>query len=175
MIKNCSLLSAIILLVVCFAVKSFAQSNPDTITRQRPENIFIEAGSAGILISANYDTRFTKKRNGLGGRIGFAYWGDQGDRISLIPIQINYLFGQNSNFFEMGAGITFGSIGSGNIFLDSDNGNTYGTITTFTFGFRHQPIHRGLYYKFSFDPIFDTTNFQNFYPFFGIGIGYTIK
>jgi hypothetical protein len=42
----------------------------DSLKKIRAENIFIEAGGAGFVFSLNYDTRFHKRRNGLGFRFG---------------------------------------------------------------------------------------------------------
>jgi hypothetical protein len=94
MIKNCSLLSAILLLVICVSTKSFAQTSTDSLLHQRAKTVFLEVGGAGLVYSVNYDTRFSKKRNGWGGRIGISYFNDDSESGVLVPIQINYLFGK---------------------------------------------------------------------------------
>jgi hypothetical protein len=73
----------------------------------------------------------------------------------------------------LGAGITPGSI---NDHPFKENGKTInGSVTTATVAFRHQALGKGIYYKFSFDAIFDTENLHNVFPYLGIGIGYTFR
>lgn len=57
----------------------------------------------------NFDTRFTSKSNGLGGRIGVGYrstlFGPGG--VTSVPLVINYLKGEEKHFLEVGAGATY--------------------------------------------------------------------
>ncbi|GAB3916367.1 hypothetical protein GCM10028826_32710 [Mucilaginibacter boryungensis] len=176
MIKNCPLLSAICLLFILFSGKSFGQTSPDSLLHQRAQTVFLEAGGAGVVFSANYDTRFSKKRNGWGGRIGIGYFHDRPGSIVLLPIQVNYLFGKTKNFFELGAGITAGSVDDKTDVPFGDDGKTVnGAVATLTAAFRHQALGRGIYYKISFDGIFDTENLHNVFPYIGAGLGYTFR
>ena len=71
--------------------------------------IFFELGGPGIA-SINFDTRFAKKEDGIGGRFGFGgisfnFFGDE-EGVFLFPLGLNYLIGKdNKNYFELGAGI----------------------------------------------------------------------
>ncbi len=79
--------------------------------------VYAEAlGSAG-LYSLNYDFRFNEnRRDGWGLRSGFSYlnlttYNYSGDvlnyRVLLLPLQVNYLFGKQKRFFEVGLGATY--------------------------------------------------------------------
>ena len=59
----------------------------------------------------NFDTRFTSKSNGLGGRIGVgATSGFWGSVTTAVPLVINYLKGEKKHFLEVGAGATYLSV-----------------------------------------------------------------
>jgi hypothetical protein len=68
-----------------------AQTKESTIAEKRAQNIFVELGGQGLLFTANYDSRFSKRRDGLGGRIGIGHIGENGDRATTVPISLNYL------------------------------------------------------------------------------------
>lgn len=178
MYKPYQLFAALLLLVFCYKpahAQTIANNHTDTLINQRAQNAFIEVGSAGIVFSANCDTRFSKKRNGWGGRIGFSYWGNNGDRIYLVPVQVNYLFGRTKNFFELGTGITTGTIHSDDGIFNNNSKNISGAIGTITAGFRHQALGKGVFYKISLDAVYDTEDLRNWFGFCGIGLGYTFK
>jgi hypothetical protein len=173
MIKTYSI-SLVLIILLTIAGKSFAQSNTDTLVHTRPETIFIEMGAAGLVFSANYDTRFTKKRNGWGGRAGIGYFGNGRDNIFTFPLQVNYLFGRSKNFFELGTGITLANINSDDAIFDNKY-NISGAIGTVTTGFRHQALGKGVFYKISLDALYDPQDLHNWFLYFGIGLGYTFK
>ncbi len=135
------------------------------------QNLFIEAGGPGILFSVNYDTRFTAKRDGLGARLGFGYFGSAGDGILTIPVQLNFLEGSNGNYFESGFGATYVK------FVTSNNNsffsNASGILGMGTFGYRYQSITSGVNFRASYNPVFTS---DGFFPlWFGLSVGYTIK
>jgi hypothetical protein len=137
----------------------------------RAQNVYVELGGPGLLFSANYDTRFSNKRDGLGGRIGAGYIASNGNSLFTLPIQANYLLGKQGKYFEIGLGATFiNASGNGeDEFLSFDEAK--GTIGTMTFGYRYQPVNGGFNFRASINPIF---NSSNFIPYFaGISIGYT--
>jgi hypothetical protein len=88
-------------------------------------SLFPEFGGNGCGLSANFDSRFGKKENGFGYRVGIGFSPRFGkvaaDVISLpvdftIPIGINHLAGKGPHYFESGLGLTFISgseVGSG--------------------------------------------------------------
>ena len=167
---------------ILFNVSGNAQTvapNPDSV---RAQNFYVELLGPGITFSANYDTRFSKKRDGLGGRIGVGYFADNDYSIASYPIQLNYLLGKKGKYFEIGAGATFvtlkdkqRSFSSGNYYYtDSGFGDfdDSGTIGTLTFGYRYQPVDGGFTFRGSFNPMFNSSQFL---PYFGISLGYTFK
>ena len=148
----------------------------DTIKIQRPESVYLESGAAGLFFSVNYDTRFGSRRNGLDGRLCIGFWNSGGATFITVPLQLNYLVGSKSNFLELGAGGTLMSV----------NGSYYGNplignhlfklsttvLPTTTIGYRHQPLHHGLDFGASFNPMLLE---GTFIPYFGGSVGYTFK
>jgi len=156
--------------------QSGAITKTDSAKTERPENIYAEAGSAGLFFSLNYDTRFSNQRDGLGGRIGIGTWSSGGSTFVTAPLQLNYLLGAKSNFLELGAGAT----------LLTTSGNYYGNpllgghffhlgntvLPTTTIGYRHQPTHNGINFGISFNPMLLEGTFV---PYFGGSLGYTFR
>lgn len=135
---------------------------------KRAQNVFVEIGAQGLLLTANYDTRFGNKRNGLGARIGFGAFGGSGTTLLSVPVSLNYLLGNGKNFFEMGVGATYASLSTSD---DDDffgSGNT--VIGTMAFMYRLQPIDSGFSFRGGLTPILTEVGF---FPFYGISLGYT--
>lgn len=167
---------------------SVLSTDTSEITVRRAQNVFVELGGAGLTFSANYDTRFSKKRDGLGGRIGAGYISTDGDDILSVPFSLNYLLGKGKNFFEVGVGATYlklKSEGSTYTYTYSDGsggttttieGNDFlafnesGVLGTLTFGYRLQPVDSGFSFRASFNPLF---GYGSFVPFAGLGFGYS--
>ncbi len=118
-----------ILLLICVLLItsniSFGQDKNLSLDN-RAQSVFVEVGGNGLLLSANYDTRFLRRQNGLGARVGIGYLADPfGDADGLtFPLGLNYLFGKNRNYFELGAGATIYNL-NGNSFFDV---NASGTV-----------------------------------------------
>jgi hypothetical protein len=79
-------------------------------------SLFLEFFGNGYGLSANFDSRFGKKENGFGYRVGIGFSPRIGevadDVISLpvdftVPIGINHLVGKGPHYFESGLGLTF--------------------------------------------------------------------
>ena len=79
-------------------------------------SVFLEFFGNGCGLSANFDSRFSKKENGFGYRVGIGFSSGFGevdaDVISFpvefaIPIGINHLAGKGPHYFESGLGLTF--------------------------------------------------------------------
>ncbi|MDR3693305.1 hypothetical protein [Mucilaginibacter sp.] len=169
---------AAILLVFAFfffhssKAQSVRYSKTDSTLNTRAQNVYIELGGPGLLFSANYDTRFSQRRDGLGGRIGLGFIASGGASVVTVPFQLNYLLGKKDKYFEIGLGATYASFNSGSNFLSFDTtpvtSNT--VLGTMTFGYRYQPVDGGFNFRASFNPIFDSSNFV---PYFGLSFGYT--
>ncbi|PWG78702.1 hypothetical protein [Pararcticibacter amylolyticus] len=136
----------------------------------RAQNVFVELGGPGLLVSANYDTRFTQKRDGIGGRLGAGYMSVDNSSLFTLPLQANYLLGKEGKYFEIGLGATYINLGDDDDddFLSFDSSSSL--IGTMTFGYRYQPETSGFSFRASINPIF---NKSGFIPYFaGISLGY---
>jgi hypothetical protein len=164
-----------IALMACFSFKAMAQhelASYASDSLHRSQNIYMEAGGPGFVLSINYDTRFGNSRAGLGATGGVGFLPGKGSYLLTIPLQLNYLWGAYQHYFELGAGGTFmkyksGAIGDFVPFHDDINKRFAATTTI---GYRYQPIDGGINFRVSFNPVFDT---DKFYPYAGIGVGYT--
>lgn len=159
----------LVIFVILFTCSSlFAQSNG---MRSKPQNAaFFEAAGPGLVVSFNYDTRFSNKQGGIGARIGVGGFALGNDASLLtVPVQINYLAGgKNGHYFEVGAGVTYAS---GDTPFDQ-NTKLFGTAV---FGYRYQPEGSGLNFRGGFSPIFgDTDDGAFFIPYWPhLSLGYT--
>ncbi len=155
----------LIFMILLCANSIFAQT--DSNQRNRPQQaIYVEGGAQGILLTFNYDTRFTNATDGIGGRVGVGHFAVEDFSATTIPVGINYLLGKNGKYFELGIGATFGNVS----FLgeDVDEFNTTGTMA---FGLRLQPEDSGFNFRAVITPIFGD---GYFWPYFGgISLGYT--
>jgi hypothetical protein len=136
---------------------------------KRAQNVFVELGGQGLTVTANYDTRFGNRRDGLGGRIGIGYISGGENSITTIPISVNYLLGKEKNFFEIGLGTTYLNVNGSDFFFDNSNQSKF--IGTMSFSYRLQPVNSGFALRAGITPIF---NSYVFLPYFaGVSLGYT--
>ncbi len=138
----------------------------------KAQNIYLGIGGAGLAISANYDARFGKERNGWGFSVGLGAFSAEGNSVFTIPFQLNYLIGEHNFMFEVGGGATFMNskgVTSGKTWQFD---NITGFIATGTIGFRYQPESKGLTFKAGFVPILYD---EGLIPAGGVSIGYTFK
>lgn len=136
----------------------------------RAQNVFVEVGGQGLLFTANYDTRFGNRRDGLGGRVGIGYISADGDNATTVPLSLNYLLGKNNKFFEIGLGATILATGGSedSFFFDDNNSNVIGTMS---FTYRVQPVDSGFSFRAGITPVFNADFFIPYYG--GISLGYT--
>jgi len=137
------------------------------VSGQTATSIYFELGGPG-LASFNFDTRFSKKEDGIGGRVGMGGFSVDGAGVIFIPVGLNYILGKdNKNYFEVGAGIT-PLITTGDF---SDNGDNF--TTTFghlLFGYRMQPLNGGFLFRAFISPVFGSGFFVPYYG--GVSFGY---
>lgn len=82
----------------CFSVELNAQWNTA---------FYVEGlGDGFIIASLNVDQRLSKENGGLGVRVGFSYVHFDSDQYN-IPMSVNYLFGDEKHFLEVGVGAVF--------------------------------------------------------------------
>lgn len=161
--KLCSLL-------LCSLIISFGSE-----AQTAAKSVYAELGGPGV-VSLNFDSRFSKKEDGLGGRIGiggftFRDWFDDGQTtVIFIPLGLNYLLGKDGkNYFEMGASITpvitsYKGSASGD---DETFSSTFGNVL---FGYRLQPKNGGFTFRGFLSPIISK---EGLFPFYGgISLGY---
>ena len=160
-----------IYLVIIFLVAGsstlVAQSSDTT---KRAQNVYFELLGPGILYSANYDTRFSKRQDGLGIRGGVSYTNIDDLSIFSLPVQLNYLLGKNGRYFEMGFGATYAT-GGGDIFGE-DNGNESTVFGTMTFGYRRQPVEGGFMFRAGVSPIITQGSFIPYWPYLSFGYSF---
>jgi hypothetical protein len=167
------LLYTAITLGLLSTIKATAQNvagSSQTPAKAKPaRNVFVEFGGAGLGFTFNYDQRFKKQNNGLGFRIGIGGSADGISDVTTVPLQLNYLWGNNGSYFEAGGGINYLSAGSkSNYLLMGDDTKTLAGTTTFAY--RWQPVAGGVLFRASFDPVFSK---NGFFPFGGLSMGYT--
>jgi hypothetical protein len=158
-------------------LSSITYTNSDVISKlpagesARAHNVFVEVGGQGLLFTANYDTRFGNRRNGLGGRIGIGYIAADGDNATTIPVSLNYLLGNSGkHFFEVGLGATVLATGGSDdsFFFDDNESNVIGTMS---FSYRLQPVNSGFAFRAGLTPVFNSDFFLPYYG--GLSLGYT--
>ena len=144
------------------------EANIGSEATKRAQNVFVELGAQGLVFTANYDTRFGNRRDGLGARVGVGAISGDGDALFTIPVSLNYLLGNGKNFFEIGLGATYASFAAGS---DSFFGSGNAVIGTMAFMYRLQPVDSGFSFRGGFTPIFTS---DGFIPYFaGLSLGYT--
>jgi hypothetical protein len=131
--------------------------------------LFLELGGPGLAISLNYDRRFSGGKEGWGYRVGMGYFGDGGNTVFTIPLQINYLIGSNGKYFEFGGGTTFLNTTGDNTGKTFIFDRVTGFIGTATIGVRYEP-EKSLNFRIGFVPIF--SNYEIIYAG-GFSVGCT--
>jgi hypothetical protein len=144
-----------------------AAQKPAITGQKSAKVIFFELGGPG-LASINFDCRFQKKEDGIGGRIGLGGFSIDGEGAMFIPIGLNYLFGKDQrNYFELGGGLTPVFLTGSN---SSNNGNFETTFGHLNFGYRRQPKEGGFFFRAAINPVFGKNFFWSYYG--GIAFGY---
>ena len=136
--------------------------------------VFLELLGNGIFYSVNYDTRFSKKKDGFGGRVGFGYIGVDGDHYSSFPFLINYLKGKNGHYFEFGAGANYLVVDTENRINSSPSSieRWEGWSGTVSLGYRFQPSEGGFLFRAGLTPIFRKDEIRPFWPQVSIGYAF---
>ena len=163
-------LFTLVLLFLSVLVKGQESGSTSSENGKRAQNVFVELGGQGLLFTANYDSRFSKRRDGLGGRAGIGYISIGGDNASTVPLSLNYLLGKGRQFFEIDLGATLlATSGNDNSFLFNENNSNI--IGTMSFSYRLQPIDRGFSFRAGLTPIFNKNFFIPYYA--GLSLGYS--
>ncbi len=174
--KKITLASFFTLLITAF---SFAQvdtirlkSGPGhrtIVTDRAPQAIYFGLGGSGPIFSANYDRRFAKKLNGFGFTAGLGFFGATGVSIFSVPVSINYLFGKQNHFLELGAGLTYASAASYDFVNDGSSGSGSTIFEHINLGYRYQPATGGFFARVGMSPLFFEGEYITSYY---LGFGY---
>lgn len=141
--------------------------------RTRGQSVYVEVLGSGLLYSFNYDTRFTQRHNGIGGRAGIGYLAVDGARLTTLPLMVNYLFGHERHFFEVGIGtsvliasepIDFAPVGERN--------RASGAIGTMNLGYRLEPTDGGFVFRAGLTPFFGSSFFWPLWPQVSFGYAF---
>ena len=147
-----------------------------------PSQIQFEALGPAGLFSINIDSRFAKKENGIGFRIGLggSTLGSLGESCNSgaqisFPVGINYLIGKKQSLLELGGGAVLAIISGTKIFCTdiersffSDETVSYGYLLA---GYRFQSAEKKkLTYRIFISPLFQEDFPMKFWG--GVSIGY---
>lgn len=135
--------------------------------------IFFELGGHSLIFGFNFDTRFNKKPDGMGGRVGIGYMAVSGARFLSLPVAVNYLMGRDSKYFEMGAGATLITLGERYDYYSYTEMEYSAPTTTnrtkllgnISFGFRRQPVNGGFMFRAGVAPVFGLDDDKTFFFF----------
>ncbi len=137
-------------------------------------NVFFEALGPGGVFSVNYEARFSSDPNypGLGIRAGLSYTQISPVSLFTVPVQVNYLFGHDEKYFEVGGGATYATASFTDI-SDSNNSASGGTVIgTLTFGYRKQPVDGGFMFRAGVSPVFGKGFFYGYWPYVSVGYSF---
>ena len=188
----------IIFTIIVFAIgaNGFSQNNLSIYESNLANKaIYAELAGSGVIMSFNFDTRFTKSNHGWGGRIGLGfgigsfekeidysysdgecgtYYGDYATHsYYTIPVEVNYIFGRRNSrhAFEVGGGITVITRKVSLYNYDSDQeGNLLGHLS---FMYRIAPPRGGFIFRVGLTPIIGTGG--DIFPMIALSFGYAFK
>jgi hypothetical protein len=152
-----------VLAALLFTSSAFAQTARNA--------IYGELGGNGLVLSFNYERRFTET---FAWRAGFAYIGTEDsdgddDWAITAPLMINYISRPQANHhFETGLGIVV-IAGEGSDFWSDVDEEFSGAAGTATIGYRYQKPEGGFVFRAGLTPIFDL---ENIGPWAGVSFGY---
>jgi hypothetical protein len=179
------------LLAVLFIIPQQVKSQEQVVANKL---FFVELGGPGVLMSANFDSRFKSgERLGLGYRIGAGFCIGSFDETVpskyddgyletesrthtyyTIPVGLNYVLGKknSSHSFEIGAGATFltRKVSIFNYDSDGKRRNFTGNIC---FMYRIAPVDGGFSFRIGFTPVIGTAG--DLYPMGGLSFGYAFN
>lgn len=150
------------ILSICIAVCSFGQ------TTFKKNDIYLEAGGAGLFSSVNYERQLTNKP-GLGARIGVGFYTENAFYLT-IPVGLNYLFQlkNEKSFIDAGIGASWTRI-DGKLFskaTSSSNGDHFVNFVP-SIGYRRHTSNNVMW-RISITPV---ANRNTLMPWLGASIG----
>ncbi len=105
-------------------------------------NLFILNLADLDLASFNFDTRFGKKQDGLGMRVGFGGFSLDGSGVVFFPVGLNYLIGKDTTRITLKLEQSITPLIATEDFTN-DGGTFTSTFGHLNFGYRYQPPTSG--------------------------------
>lgn len=133
--------------------------------------VYIELLGNGGIYSINYERRLS---NQIWARIGTSYFPAAYDGLATLPVSLNYLFGKQAKFLELGLGTTLFYAGSDDYLFDFDNNDSkvFSAGITATIGYRFQPPQKDLFFKVALIPAYIPVS-SAFGLSAGLSVGYS--
>jgi len=162
------------LLLFAVGIITFNSVQAQVAERTKSQGVFVEVLGNGLIYSVNYDTRFSQRFDGFGGRAGIGYIAIEGTRLTTMPFLVNYLFGKEKHFFEIGVGTTFlaASDNSATIGPVGDRERDSAFIGTMSLGYRLEPTDGGFTFRAGITPFFDSSIFWPLWPQVSFGYAF---
>ena len=151
-----------------FASLAHSQYEKEQVPTQGAKSMYFELGGPG-LASFNFDFRFGKRQDGLGGRVGVGGFYVDGTGAAYFPVGLNYLLGKDGkNYFEIGIGVT--PVIDSDDYEDEEDIPFESTFGHISFGYRLQPTNSGFTFRATITPVFGSFGFFPYLP--GVSFGY---
>jgi len=162
------------LLLFSIVILTFSNLQAQVAERTKSQGVFVEVLGNGLIYSVNYDTRFSQRFDGLGGRAGIGYIAIDGTRITTMPFLLNYLLGKEKHFFEIGIGTTLlaASDDSGSVGPVGSRERGSAFVGTMSLGYRLEPTDGGFMFRAGITPLFDTGAFWPLWPQVSFGYAF---
>ncbi|HSJ67651.1 MAG TPA: hypothetical protein VK921_08250 [Anditalea sp.] len=163
-----------LLLAMAVGILLVGNLNAQVAERTKSQGVFVEVLGNGLIYSVNYDTRFSQRFDGIGGRAGIGYIAIDGTTLTTMPFLLNYLFGKEKHFFEIGVGPTviLASANSGGFGPVGDRERGSAVIGTMSVGYRLEPTDGGFMFRAGLTPIFDSSSFWPLWPQVSFGYAF---
>jgi len=168
-------LIAVMSLVLILNLSLFAQDE-----KVAHKSFYSEIGGPGVLMSANFDSRFSSDSQfGFGYRVGIGYlYGEySNDYVErayfTIPVGLNYIFGKPDSVhsFEIGTGTTLLPRKAEIYYYgNSDNKKLSYALGFFTFMYRRTPEGGGFSWRIGLTPLID--RYGDIFPMGSFSIGF---
>lgn len=151
----------LLLFFAVISVNCFSQ------TTFKKNDLYLEAGGAGLFTSINYERQLTKEP-GLGIRLGVGFYTEDAFYLT-IPVGINYLFSlsNHTSFIDAGLNVSF-TRADGKLFSNNTpSGNEHFVNFVPSIGFRKH-TSKNIMWRASISPV---ANKFAFTPWLGLSVG----
>jgi hypothetical protein len=140
--------ASLYLWITCFIVLFAPLNNALSQVTQARNVIYIEGFGPGILYSVNYERYLSETTTA---RIGFSSWTKEDFSFTGIPLLVNYLVGNGNSKLELGIGLEYIDISTGDFSIISGSGSSIVGIGSI--GYRYQPSDGGMHFRLVLNPM----------------------